>query len=562
MLDTKCVRCHRDLKEVRGPNVKFLLCIYCGTGTVYRTASASAEPGLDEIIMDLAVADVPLAELVEPERKPARPRTGRAVKVAPDAEMDDVEAAYRRRIRRQRAIAAFIAFSVMAVLGGGVIAFVALAGTFGDKPKARQAVRVAGAAQSGIVALPQVDPVPTPAREPPAVAQPAQAAAPVEVAGIGAGKPKSSAALPTRPNLREIPEVEERPPAARPSVPPATAASAQPDMPEQAPRAETPIAEPETPAAKQQSVSPPVAPSPPAEKPTLPAPVARDSKPASSAGKTVASASAREEEIAGSAAPEAKADSKSDAKSDLKRLQGMWNVWRNEANNHMEAPAPNSTSMFVEDSNITRYWGGKNKGATARFTIVPDADPKQIDLDFTSGSEIHKRQFGIYRFTKDGQLEISWSGIEDNPKRPRKFTGRIAPGAGWMYTIYRNENYRDPPEVTNEMKKLQGRWGQAGQPGSPVMIEEDLIQFYWGGNQVGIEGRITVNPTKDPKEIDLVITSGDPGKRRYGIYRLKGNNLEIAFGQIDVEKRPTKFTVNRTTLGAADQYFKLELQEK
>src|SRR5262249_37434074 len=133
--------------------------------------------------------------------------------------------------------------------------------------------------------------------------------------------------------------------------------------------------------------------------------------------------------------------------------------------------------------------------------------------------------------------------------------------SGWVYRTYRKEDYKDAPEVTKEMKKLQGRWGVRKDPGSPVMIEDDVMTFYWGGNQVGRRGRFTVDPSKDPKQIELVYTEGYPGKKIIGMYRLKGDTLELVFGEFDSDKRPTKFA-DKKSPGGGDQYYKLELQEK
>jgi uncharacterized protein (TIGR03067 family) len=216
----------------------------------------------------------------------------------------------------------------------------------------------------------------------------------------------------------------------------------------------------------------------------------------------------------------------------------------------------------VEDDNLTWLWGGNNRGATARFTVDPSKDPKELDAVQTSGSGINQKLRGIYRMTKKGQMEICWSGSGDDPKRPRKFTGRITPGAGASWVIYRSEDYKDPPEIAREMKKLQGRWVEPGHPGDPVLIEDDVITYHWGGNQVGTVHRFAVDPSKDPKEIDLVCVQGAPGQVRFGIYRLKGDTLEVSMsgGGLD-PKRPTKFADAKTPGGGAF-YNKYQLQEK
>jgi uncharacterized protein (TIGR03067 family) len=260
-------------------------------------------------------------------------------------------------------------------------------------------------------------------------------------------------------------------------------------------------------------------------------------------------------------APKSRSEKGANAKDGAEELQGKWDLWREETANGTGAPNPGTTFMVIEGDKVTWLWGRNNVGQTATYKVSADVDPKEIDVTITSADARGRKQLGIYRMTKDGQLQICLSGIDDAPKRPRKFTAKITPGSGWVYRTYRKEDYKDPPEVAKEMKKLQGRWGVRKDPGSPVMIEDDVMTFYWGGNQVGRRGRFTIDPSKDPKQIELVYTQGYPGQKVIGMYRLKGDTLELVFGGFDSDKRPTKFA-DKKSPGGGDQYYKLELQEK
>ncbi len=288
-------------------------------------------------------------------------------------------------------------------------------------------------------------------------------------------------------------------------------------------------------------------PAPPAADPPVP-------KPSAAPRPAAAPAAPREEEPA----------PKADARSEAKLLQGKWWVWRLETTGGTECGAPDIPRSFLvfEDDTVKSLWGNVNEGWRGTFKVDPSKDPKEIEVTFKSGNDVGKKQTGIYRFQKKGQLEISWGEI-GGTKVPRKFTGKLTPGGGRQYVTYRNDEYKDAPEIVREMKKLQGRWIVPGHPEGPVMIEDDAITWYWGGNQVGTAHRYTLDPSKDPKEIDLTCTQGYPGQRQVGIYRLKGETLEMSLSGIGADpKRPTKFADEKSSPGGGWMYVKYQLQEK
>jgi uncharacterized protein (TIGR03067 family) len=225
-----------------------------------------------------------------------------------------------------------------------------------------------------------------------------------------------------------------------------------------------------------------------------------------------------------------------------------WRVWRIESGIGIDASS--GDGMVIEGNTIQYLWGGNNKGATGTFTTDATKEPKEIDVQYTSGSWINQKQLGIYRLS-GGQLEVSWAGVGET-KRPTKFTGRLTPGAGKSYVIYRNEDFKEPEAVVRARKALEGRW-MVNPRGDGVVIEDDKMQFLWGGNNRGAEARFAVDPSKDPQEIEVIYTVGSERyKRRVGICKLDGDTLTLSLSGLDGDKRPTKFAAG--PFGGGDMF--------
>ena len=100
------------------------------------------------------------------------------------------------------------------------------------------------------------------------------------------------------------------------------------------------------------------------------------------------------------------------------------------------------------------------------------------------------------------------------------------------------------------MDMLQGEWQVVGieRPGSPGNPDElARVRFVFDGECVrnmdgerkAWEGQFRLEPTEEPKAIDLTSTS-DPnkGEKSFGIYRVEGDALTICLGK----ERPTEFS--------------------
>ncbi len=91
-------------------------------------------------------------------------------------------------------------------------------------------------------------------------------------------------------------------------------------------------------------------------------------------------------------------------------------------------------------------------------------------------------------------------------------------------------------EVKKELEKLQGVWGLTeynGRPTTKPKKEDFRYTFILVGNDAYIDhrpGRLTLNPSKEPKELDFQVTTGlRRGDIMLGVYELEGKTLRIAW---------------------------------
>jgi uncharacterized protein (TIGR03067 family) len=100
----------------------------------------------------------------------------------------------------------------------------------------------------------------------------------------------------------------------------------------------------------------------------------------------------------------------------------------------------------------------------------------------------------------------------------------------------------DDELVKKELEALRGNWNvmeaHNGVHTQWSMVE-DSLQIRIGG--VSIDAKFKVNPTKKPKEIDIITLAADGSDRVMpGIYKLDGDMLEICVDHSG-KKRPTEF---------------------
>jgi uncharacterized protein (TIGR03067 family) len=136
---------------------------------------------------------------------------------------------------------------------------------------------------------------------------------------------------------------------------------------------------------------------------------------------------------------QAKEDKEAAIEKELKILEGNWQCTREEGGGRLTPEiVVKGFRLIIDGKKYQTVYGGKELGSAASIiTIDPTANPKTIDVEWTSGSWKDQKQLGIYKLTKD-KLEICWA--EPSGKtRPKKFTTTPGLGAGNMYATYTRE---------------------------------------------------------------------------------------------------------------------------
>jgi uncharacterized protein (TIGR03067 family) len=105
-------------------------------------------------------------------------------------------------------------------------------------------------------------------------------------------------------------------------------------------------------------------------------------------------------------------------------------------------------------------------------------------------------------------------------------------------------------DVKKEVKQLQGTWQMVSHQvdGKPDEALKGAVRVVKGrrftirkGDKVLRAGRMKLDPSKEPKWIDVTFTRGpEKGKTRRGIYTLEGDTQKICYGELD-GKRPKEF---------------------
>ncbi|MGH9721340.1 MAG: TIGR03067 domain-containing protein, partial [Bryobacteraceae bacterium] len=167
--------------------------------------------------------------------------------------------------------------------------------------------------------------------------------------------------------------------------------------------------------------------------------------------------------------------------------------------------------------------------------------PKTLDLTFTAGPEKGNTSLGIYEL--DGDDWTICLTTRDG-RRPKKFAA--APGAGHALetlkrgTVTAQAVAVEPPLAAGSATELEGEWSMVsgfmdGHPIDRSMVKygrrltrgnQTSVRF---GPQVFMQATFTLDPSKSPRQIDLVHTEGmHAGKTQLGIYECDGKTLQLS----------------------------------
>jgi uncharacterized protein (TIGR03067 family) len=108
---------------------------------------------------------------------------------------------------------------------------------------------------------------------------------------------------------------------------------------------------------------------------------------------------------------------------------------------------------------------------------------------------------------------------------------------------------RPPDQARRDREKLQGTWQAVSGEENDKPLSDDFVKNYkatFRGDKVKLsaiddsgEGTFTVDPTKDPKTIDIEISDSE---KAVGIYHVEGDTLKLCMVEDrDGNERPTEF---------------------
>jgi len=114
--------------------------------------------------------------------------------------------------------------------------------------------------------------------------------------------------------------------------------------------------------------------------------------------------------------------------------------------------------------------------------------------------------------------------------------------------------------VKRDLEQFQGSWKAVAilqADGLPAPDEDVLVtrlavvgtKFTMTGKNYVINGTFTIDPSKTPKEIDVLLASENgPQVRLLGIYQIQGSTRQSRFA-LPEKSRPTQFTSEKGFVG-------------
>jgi len=254
---------------------------------------------------------------------------------------------------------------------------------------------------------------------------------------------------------------------------------------------------------------------------------------------------------------------KEEAKADTELIQGNWQAVKAEAGGKHQAEEGSTNQQWtITDRLITIRFDGPDLRNLdlVEFTYElgdPDKKPREIDMKQVRGRWKGDSFAGIYE-VKDDRLRISY---HHGDKRPAEFEDKGEDRGRRYYVLKRVTQDGEggkPDPVKEELKKLEGTWKYVSMEmrgkarlekefmGSTIVIKGDSMVVERDGKSTGEEAKMTIDPTKKPKTMDVVV-AGKPDDAVLfspAIYELDGDTLRICAGS---EEPPEEFKTTAET---------------
>jgi uncharacterized protein (TIGR03067 family) len=111
-------------------------------------------------------------------------------------------------------------------------------------------------------------------------------------------------------------------------------------------------------------------------------------------------------------------------------------------------------------------------------------------------------------------------------------------------------------KADQELARFDGEWEMQSGTVDGIVVDQETLKFSKGTtkggvtkilffDQVYLEAKFTIDPSKKPRTIDFTITGEvNKGKVQLGIYEFEGDTVKICFAAIG-QSRPTDFTAKK-----------------
>jgi uncharacterized protein (TIGR03067 family) len=234
----------------------------------------------------------------------------------------------------------------------------------------------------------------------------------------------------------------------------------------------------------------------------------------------------------------------------LAQIEGTWQLVYSEADGKaVPGERIRNVRVVIKGNTHSVYFDDKPVVHDVRFTLDPTAAPRTIDDTINDGPDKGKQIHGIYEIESD---TLASCVAKIGQERPKKFA--TTPGSGHTLRVFKRVRPNEDPKektIREELIRFGGTWRFAEMEiaGEKVPIENFAAYrlILQGDRWLSTDGHETsagyykIDPTRVPKIIDVVFTSGTPkGTTARGIYELTDDVYKTCISVGD-QSRPEKF---------------------
>ncbi len=235
---------------------------------------------------------------------------------------------------------------------------------------------------------------------------------------------------------------------------------------------------------------------------------------------------------------------------ELARIEGNWQlVYAETDGKTTPGEKIQNIRVVIKGKSHSVFVGDKEVAHDVSFTIDPTANPKTTDDTLEDGPDKGKQIHGIYELGGD-TLASCVASI--GQERPRKFA--TTPGSGHTFRVFKRVRPDEDPKekaIRDELIRFGGVWLFATLEIDGTKVPADnfaanklILQgdrFLATDVNETAAGYYKIDPTRVPKTIDIIFTSGAlKGTRVRGIYELTDDTYKTCITSDD-SPRPERF---------------------